>query len=340
MYTLSTLYIPTPMTQVSIITPSFNQAEYLEQSICSVLGQEYPNLEYIIVDGGSTDGSVEIIRKYADRLAWWVSEPDSGQAEAINKGLRRATGDVVAWLNSDDIYAPGVFDHAAVEMERHPNAGLVYGNAVTFDQDGRPLNDLEFDDWGLEGLVAFNIICQPAVFMRREVLEQAGYLNETYHFLLDHELWLRIATIAEIHHVPRVWAFARHHAAAKNVAQAAGFGEEAYRILDWMQTEPELAALLARSRRRVWAATHRFNARYLLDGGQARPALQAYLRSLGTHPQTALTEWHRILYAALSVVGAGRLGDVYYRAKQRKLPVSMRTMGIDNINTLYEIEHQ
>ncbi|MBU0510402.1 MAG: glycosyltransferase [Chloroflexi bacterium] len=328
------------MPQVSIITPSYNQAEYLEQTIRSVLGQGYPNLEYIIVDGGSMDGSVEIIRKYADRLAWWVSEPDNGQADAINKGLRRATGEIVAWLNSDDLYAPGAVAQAAAEMERHPNVGLVYGNAVTFDQDGRPLNDLEFADWGLEGLVAFKIICQPAVFMRREVLEQAGYLNETYHFLLDHELWLRIATIAEIQHVHRVWAFARHHAAAKNVAQAAGFGAEAYRILDWMGTQPELAALVARNRRRVWSAAHRFNARYLLDGGQAWPALKAYLRALGTHPQTALTEWHRILFAALSIVGAGWLGDVYYRTQQSKLPTSMQVMGIDNLNALYEIECQ
>ncbi|MEA3349095.1 MAG: glycosyltransferase family 2 protein [Chloroflexota bacterium] len=324
------------MLPVTIVTPSYNQADYLEQTIRSVLGQNYPNLEYIIVDGGSSDGSVDIIRKYADQLAWWVSEPDSGQAEAINKGLQRASGDIVAWLNSDDLYAPGAIPQAVAEMEKRPHAGMLYGNAVSFDQSGHPLNDLVFDDWGLKGLVAFNIICQPAVFMRREILEQAGYLHESYHFLLDHHLWLRIAQLAEIGHIPSVWAFARHHADAKNVAQAAAFSQDAYRLLDWMKTQPDLAKIIARDQRKVLAAAHRFRARYLLDGGCAWPAIKSYLRSLSLHPQTALVEWQRIVYAALSILGAGWLGAIYYRWQRKKIPASMHALGIKNINTLYE----
>jgi glycosyltransferase involved in cell wall biosynthesis len=319
--------------RVSIVTPSYNQADYLEQTIQSVLQQGYPDLEYMIVDGGSQDGSQEIIRKYSSHLEWWVSEPDSGQAEAINKGMSRATGEYVAWLNSDDLYAPGAVAEAVAVLDQHPEVGLVYGNAVSIDPDGRPLNDLVFSNWGLPGLAAFQIICQPAVFMRRALWEAVGGLDLSYHLLLDHQLWLRMGSQAQLKHVPRTWAFARHHPAAKNVSLAEGFGREAYRILDWMETDPVLAEILGSHRRAVTAAAHRFNARYLLDGGKPGPALRAYIRALRTHPQTAMQEWHRILFAGLSLVGLGRLGAVYYNLKQRRLPASMQ--GVENVNLLY-----
>jgi glycosyltransferase involved in cell wall biosynthesis len=152
---------------VSIVTPSFNQADYLEQTIQSVLAQDYPWIEYIIIDGASTDGSVEIIERYAGRLAWWVSEPDRGQAEAINKGLQRANGEIVAWLNSDDLYLPGAVSRAVAALQANHALGLVYGDALTIDAQGRPIHSLVFGEWGLEELIRFRIICQPAVFMRR-----------------------------------------------------------------------------------------------------------------------------------------------------------------------------
>ncbi len=319
----------------SIITPSYNQADYLEHTICSVLGQDYPDLEYIIVDGGSTDGSVEIIQRYTDRLAWWVSEPDKGQADAINKGFKRATGDIVAWLNSDDMYAPGALADAFAVFEANPDTGMVYGNAVSFDRDGNPLNDLRIDDWTLQDLVAFNIICQPAVFMRREVLEQAGYLDDEYHMMLDHHLWLRIAQRARICYVPRVWAFARHHAAAKNVSQAPKFGQEAFKILEWMGTQPDLADIVEQNQRTVMAMLHRFNGRYLLDGGQGLAALKAYARSSLAQPKIALQEWHRIVFAIISIMGLGKSGKLYYQARKKQLPSSMQGMGIKNIHTLF-----
>jgi glycosyltransferase involved in cell wall biosynthesis len=321
--------------KVSIITPSYNQAEFLEHTILSVLGQNYPNLEYFIVDGGSNDGSVEIIEKYSDQLTWWVSEPDGGQAEAINKGFRNATGEIVAWLNSDDMYAPGAITNAVKFFGDNPDIGLVYGNAVSFDKDGYPLNDLVFDDWGLKGLVTFNIICQPAVFFRRDILEQAGYLDENYHMLLDHHLWIRIARKTKIRHNTKVWAFARHHAEAKNVAQAPKFGEEAFKILDWMHTQPDLALIIADNRRSVTAMVHRFNGRYLLDGGLGLPAFKSYIRSFVANPKIAVQEWHRIVFSVLSLLGLGKLAKVFYQAKKITQPASMRAMGIENINTLY-----
>lgn len=319
--------------RVSVITPSYNQATYLEQTIRSVLCQEYPNIQYLISDGGSTDGSVGIIQKYADRLSWWVSEPDQGQADAINKGFSRADGDVIAWLNSDDVYAPGAIAGAVRVLEAHPRAGLVYGRAVSITPAGRPLNDLAFAPWGVDDLAAFNILTQPAVFIRREAWVETGGLDASYHMLLDHHLWLRIAARYEMVGVPEVWAFARHHPAAKNVAQAEKFGQEGFRLLAWMRSDPVLAPVFARHPRKIRAAALRFSARYLLDGGKAWPALVAYLQSLAIYPPAALKEWHRMLFAGLSIMGLRRLGEIYYRAKRRRLPGSMA--GVENIADLF-----
>ncbi len=301
------------MTLVSIITPSYNQAAYLEQTIRSVLEQDYSPLEYLIIDGGSSDGSVEIIRKYARHLAWWVSEADAGQAEAINKGLQRAKGEIVAWLNSDDLYLPGAVAQAVQALRAHPEVGLVFGDAVSIDAQGRRLKRLVFGDWGLDELMRFRIICQPAVFMRRTVLERAGYLDPSYHYLLDHHLWLRMARLAPVRHVPQVWAAARHHPGAKNVAQAAGFGQEAVRILNWMKTQPDLAPRFARQRRQIEAGAQRLNARYLLDGGLPGAALRAYGRALALNPGYALQHWQRMIYAILLLVGGRGLSRLVER---------------------------
>jgi len=321
---------------ITIITPSYNQAEFLEYAIQSVLAQDVPDLEYIIVDGGSTDGSVDIIRKYEDRLAWWVSETDSGQAEAINKGFARARGEYIAWLNSDDMYAPGALNQALDVLRANPEVGLVFGKAVSFKEDGHPLNDMVFDDWEWKDLMAFNIICQPAVIFRKVVLEQAGYLHQNFHYMLDHHLWLRMAGLTKIKYVPRLWAFARHHTEAKNVAQPEGFGREALEVLTWMKTQPDMLAIIERDPAPIYAGAYRFNARYLLDGKQAWPALKAYLKSFLTHPQTALQEWHRILFAMLSLIGLGNLGDVYYRMQENRMPVLIQELGVENLDRIYE----
>jgi hypothetical protein len=303
------------MPLVSIITPSYNQASYLEQTIQSVLAQTYPSVEYIIVDGASTDGSQEIIQKYAKQLAWWISEPDKGQSDAINKGLRGASGEVVAWLNSDDIYLPGAVSAAVQALEDNPASGMVFGDAVTINETGGELKHLVFGDWGLRELMRFRIICQPAVFFRRSVLEKAGGLDLTYHFLLDHHLWLRLAQQAAVSHIASSWAAARHHPGAKNVSQASGFGQEAFRILHWMEDQPDLRHRLQVDRRHIEAGAYRLNARYLLDGGQPAAALRSYLQALGRSPRFALQHWRRMLYAIASLAGARSVADRYSRRR-------------------------
>lgn len=303
------------MTTVSIVTPSYNQVAYLEQTMRSVLNQDYPNLEYLVVDGHSTDGSLETIWRYTDRLAWWCSERDSGQAEAINKGLQHARGEIVAWLNSDDLYSPGAVAEAVAALEANPALGMVFGDALTITPTGATIKRLSFDHWGLDDLIGFRIICQPAVFMRREVLVKAGYLDLAYHYMLDHHLWIRMARLAPIQYVPRLWAAARHHPSAKNVSQAPGFGRETLQLLDWMQTQPDLAERIARQRRRVLAGAYRLNARYLLDGGQPGAALRSYGVALRNDPAYALKHWRRMLFACASLVGGKRVAQWYARKR-------------------------
>lgn len=189
-------YHPTPVTpRLSIVTPSFNQAAFIERTLQSVLDQGYSNLEYIVVDGGSSDGSPEIIERYADRLAWWVSEPDRGQTDALNKGLRRATGDIVAYINSDDYYLPGAFD-AAVSSLTRSDALWVAGSARFVDKHDAPTALWRphlpargrhwwlLDPWGVP---------QAATFWRREAFDRFGLFREDMHYVFDTEFGLRLA---------------------------------------------------------------------------------------------------------------------------------------------------
>ena len=299
--------------RVSIITPSYNQAQYLESTICSVLDQGYPNLEYMIIDGGSTDGSIDIIRRYEARLAWWVSEPDAGQSDAINKGLARAGGEYIAWLNSDDLHQPHTIAAMVEAFAQNPEAGLVYGDVLSIDGDGSVFNVMRYGSWDLDDLMAFSIIGQAGAFMRRSLLKQTGFLDSRFHYMLDHHLWLRFARVAQLCYIPCVVAAARYHPDAKNVAQAPEFAREAFQLLKWMEDQPDLAE---RMTPRVWAGAHRFYARYMLDGGRPRQALTHYWRGLMTHPPTALTEWHRMLYAALSLLGLEFLKPLYLRLRR------------------------
>ncbi len=319
------LFLPVNLPQppkpplISIVTPSYNQAQYLEQTMRSVLEQDYPRIEYLVVDGASTDGSVDIIRKYADRLAWWVSEKDAGQGEAINKGLARATGEIVAWLNSDDYYLPGALAAAVQVFAQNPDVVLIYGDMLAVDEQGRRTNTLTYKQLTLQDLLCFQIIGQPAVFFRRAVLEKSGGLDTSFHYLLDHQLWIRMAQHGRILHVPQTWAAARYHAAAKNVAKAAEFGREAFRILAWAESQPGLAEAVSGVARRARASAYRVNARYLLDGGQAGSALGSWARALSLHPPTALARLNILVSALLQLTGLSALRAWILRRRANRL---------------------
>ncbi len=205
---------------VSIITPSFNQAPYLERTIQSVLEQEYPNIEYILIDGGSTDGSLEIIQKYADRLAYWVSEKDKGQTDAINKGFNRASGKILAWLNSDDTYEPAAIRTAVETLQKNPELGFVYGDCNFIDADDRIIGRFNARQTSLQRLQQGIVhIPQQAFFFRAELWQQVGPLDDSIFFAMDYDLWLRLARLASFRYFPgQPWANFRLHVDAKTIA--------------------------------------------------------------------------------------------------------------------------
>jgi glycosyltransferase involved in cell wall biosynthesis len=296
---------------VTIVTPSYNQARFLEATLRSVLEQDYPNIEYLVVDGASSDGSVDIIRRYAGQLAWWVSEKDSGQSEAINKGFRRARGEIIGWLNSDDLYMPGAVSAAVTAFQSHPEAGMVYGDALAIDADGKPFNLMHARPYTLVDLLAFRIICQPAAFMRRSVLEQVDYLNPSYQLLMDNLLWMCMAQKSPIVYIPQTWAKARYHEQAKNRTRGAAYGREAHVLIDDLRSRTEFAGIIAAHEKRIMAGVNRFDAFYLTDAGQAGCALRAYARAFRLHPATALGDWKHILLAFLSLLGLRKMRSLY-----------------------------
>jgi glycosyltransferase involved in cell wall biosynthesis len=212
--------LPNPSTSlVSIVTPSFNQGRFLNETVQSVLSQNYPHIEYMIVDGGSTDESVEIIHRYQARLAWWVSEPDHGQTDAINKGFARAHGDILAWINSDDTYQPGAVSEAVNFLEAHPEVGMVYGDANLVDEQGQFLGLFPARQTDYRRLRdGYVHIPQQAAFFRADLWRQVGPLDPTFFFAMDYDLWVRLAKISTLKYQPRLWANFRLHGQGKSVS--------------------------------------------------------------------------------------------------------------------------
>lgn len=241
---------------ISIITPSFNQAQYLEATITSVLGQDYPNLEYIVIDGNSTDGSQEIIKRYENHLAYWVSESDGGQVEAINKGLAKATGEIIAYINSDDLYLPGAFSAVANYFIDHPSCNWLCGDSILFGagkktelvQANVPRTVAQCLSWAYTAP-------QPGMFWRRELVVNG--FDPAWNYCFDHELYVRLLLSGhKCAHLPLPVAAYRFHSLSKTVADAWRFGDEFDLIAQ--QYEP----LLRWTDRRLSVATRYFRKSY------------------------------------------------------------------------------
>jgi glycosyltransferase involved in cell wall biosynthesis len=204
---------------VSVVTPSYNQARYLEETIRSVLDQDYPEIEYIVMDGGSTDGSREIIEHYAHRLGGWVSEKDGGQTDAINRGFGRARGDVLAWLNSDDTYNPGAVREVVEYLQAHPQVGMVYGNANFINEKGQVIGRFPSAQTDYRQLrQGYVHVAQQASFFRAEYWRKVGPLDPSFYFAMDYDLWVRLAAVTTLQYLPRTWANFRLHGDGKTIA--------------------------------------------------------------------------------------------------------------------------
>lgn len=216
---------------VSIITPSFNQVNFIEETICSVLEQDYPSLEYIIVDGGSTDGSLAVIQKYASKLAWWTSEPDAGQTDALNKGFTHSQGEILAWLNSDDTYLPGAIQAAVNVLVNQPQLGMVYGDANLIDLEGHIIGQFPAKPTDYRKLMRGHVhIPQQAAFFRASVWKEVGPLDPSFFFAMDYDLWVRIAKRKPILYVPGLWANFRLHQEGKSTTADARCWPEMLRV--------------------------------------------------------------------------------------------------------------
>lgn len=217
--------------RISIVTPSLNQGRYLGMTILSVLWQNYPNLQYGIVDGGSTDESREVIERYRTRLSYVIIEPDRGQAEAINKGLRRADGEIVGWLCSDDTLLPGALHTVGRYFAEHPECHWLAGGVYSIDADNHPLEEQQpRGDFSLAGILLRPnglLIPQPGVFWRRRLLEEVGFLDESLHYAMDFDLWCRFAAAGYRPHLLNVpLATYRMHAASKSCTAQVEFLRE------------------------------------------------------------------------------------------------------------------
>jgi glycosyltransferase involved in cell wall biosynthesis len=203
--------------RISVITPSFNQGTFIERTIKSVLEQNTPPFEYLIMDGGSSDETLTILKKYESQITW-DSQPDKGQSDAVNKGLTQAKGDIIGWLNSDDIYYPGTLQFVCEYFRQHPAVDIIYGNANFIDSDDKIIEPYYTETWNFERFKEYPYLCQPAVFFRRSIIEQHGLLNINLSYCMDYEYWIRLAKGgSSFIYVDNYLAGSRVHQATKTV---------------------------------------------------------------------------------------------------------------------------
>jgi glycosyltransferase involved in cell wall biosynthesis len=288
--------------KISIVTPSYNQGRYLEQTILSVLDQDYERVEYIIIDGGSTDESLDVIHRHERRLAYWVSESDGGQAHAINKGLARATGDLVAYINSDDLYLPGAFTAVGEHFRRRPDCKWVCGDVIFFGRRQPTMSPKTV----LPGspaawLARQHFAPQPGMFWRRELLRDG--FEERFRYCFDFELFLRLLFAGhKCEHLPQPLASFRLHEASKTIAEAERFEDEV------LQMSREYFDRVAWAARRACLATHHFRKSYDASlAGDIRVSARHLARAVWNQPSAVVNRFFWGCLRQLLKSGSGKL---------------------------------
>lgn len=294
---------------ISVVTPSYNQGPYIRETIESVLGQGYPNLEYWVVDGGSTDGTLGILRAYeADPRFHWLSEPDRGQADAVNKGWRRCRGALLGWLNSDDTYLPGALATLAGYLAAHPAVDAVFGDALRVSPAGAPLGLLAGRPFDLAAMLDANYLAQPTVLQRRRLVEGMGPLRLDLHYALDFDYYARAALRYRFAYLPQTLATYRMHPGSKTVAGGAAFVGEFAMAVEQLFTAPGLPPALRARRRRLVSDHYLRLARVAVRDGDGPLARRSLLRALCISPLRP-----RVLGVAVQAIDR-RLGTGLYAA--------------------------
>jgi glycosyltransferase involved in cell wall biosynthesis len=284
---------------ISIVIPSYNQGAFLEECLRSVLDQSHPRKEVIVMDGGSGDSSREILRKYERRLAFWVSEPDRGQANAVNKGWARAKGDILGWLNSDDRLEAGALEAVAAAHASHPGAAILYGDVQEIDQTGRVIGQKDMAGYGLRSLLLGKNMGQPGVFIPRPTYAALGGLAEELHFALDFEYFLRVWTAfpdAGLH-VPQTVASSRVWEDSKTLSRGERFGVEYRGVLERYFAREDLPPEIRALRKKSFSRSVYFRqARIFLRGGKVCAGLGDLLKAMRL--EESPVEAARLAYAA------------------------------------------
>ena len=284
-----------PWPKITIVTPSFNQGQFIEETIRSVLLQGYPNLEYIIIDGGSTDDTVQMIEKYEPWLTYWTSEPDRGQADAVNKGFYRATGKIIGWLNSDDLYCQESLTAVANSFTQHLQSLLFYGDCASIDKLSHLVHIKYLANFDLPTLLKGKNMGQPAVFFHQRVLEEIGYLNERLHYALDFEFFLRIwyYTVSEntlekdkaCIYISEILAKSRLWEGSKTINQAICFGKEYEEVLDRFFQQQDLPRKLEKLKGHAYTGSvYLRQASLLWRQGEGKKARDYYLYAVRKAP--------------------------------------------------------
>ncbi len=290
---------------VSIISPSFNQELFVSTAVDSVLNQAYLHLECIIIDGGSTDGTVDILKHYGDRIRW-ISEPDRGQSHALNKGWRVARGEILGWLNSDDTYQPGTLQAVVNAFLAHPDVGGIYGDCDYISATGEFLEKYEAGPFDYEAFfrTSRSPIPQPAMFIRRAVYEQIGPVNESLRLVMDWEYWLRVGMNYPILYLPQILATYRVHGSSKSATENLRFGEETVRVYREMFANPNLPEKLRRYEKEAMNNVLLQAAKYAFDGACLKEARRYLVEGWKIRPYNL----HRFMAKILIVSFLGKRG--------------------------------
>lgn len=300
---------------VSIVIPSFNQGRFIEETILSILDQDYPAIELIIIDGGSQDESVEVIKKYDGKITYWVSEPDQGQADAINKGWRVASGDFLGWLNSDDLLLPNAIS-AGVECFRNNNdIGFVYGDLQYIDQFGNFLGVQTYEEFNLLKIIRdCSWISQPGNLIRRSVLSQIGFLDPNLYFLMDFDLWIKAGFVTKFGYLRQPLARYRQHVNSKTSNKTYIAAQEIKLIYDRVYSRMDLTAGLLSVQKRAFSSSALYAALAHYSSDFLSDAFKQLVKSVWLFPSVLLQQ--RFWLLGIKIVLANLVGGTkspFYR---------------------------
>jgi glycosyltransferase involved in cell wall biosynthesis len=275
--------------KISIITPSFNQGNFIEETIRSIVMQGYPDLEYIVMDGGSRDNTVDVLKKYDHSITKWVSEPDKGQTHAINKGIKYATGEIIAYLNSDDLYLPESLKIAALYLTSHPDVSMVYGNILQIDKKGDVIEREETDDFDYDRLLSWIIyVPQPATFIRGTIVHEIGLFDENLNLGMDQDYWVRIGLDHTIHHIREYLACARMYPEIKSKSQYLEYIHEHTYILDKLFSDETASKKILLKKSKYYSSINYFAARGHIFQWKLIKGLIYFFRSVKFNPKNTI----------------------------------------------------